>query len=103
MSNVQSGAFRLFRVAGISVYLHWLWFVLAYWQIFREHPGNLPQAALPWRVAEYLTFFLIVLLHEFGHALACRSVGGTADRIMLWPLGGVAFVNPPPRPGAMLW
>ena len=44
-----------------------------------------------------------MLLHEFGHALACRQVGGQADRIMLWPLGGVAFVQPPPRPGAHLW
>ena len=38
-----------------------------------------------------------------GHALACRQVGGTANRITLWPLGGVAYVNPPQRPGAMLW
>jgi len=22
---------------------------------------------------------------------------------MLWPLGGIAFVDPPPRPGAVLW
>jgi Zn-dependent protease/Zn ribbon nucleic-acid-binding protein len=44
-----------------------------------------------------------VLLHEFGHALACRSVGGRAERIMLWPLGGIAFVNTPPRAGALLW
>ena len=22
---------------------------------------------------------------------------------MLWPLGGVAYVNPPQRPGATLW
>ena len=54
-------------------------------------------------VLEYLALFGIVLLHEFGHALACRQVGGTADRIMLWPLGGVAYVNPPSRPGATLW
>src|SRR5207247_11342879 len=45
----------------------------------------------------------IVLLHEYGHALACRQVGGIANRIVLWPLGGVAYVDPPPRPGAMLW
>jgi len=56
-----------------------------------------------WNFLEYLALFGIVLLHEFGHALACRQVGGTADRIMLWPLGGVAFVDPPPRPGATLW
>ena len=59
--------------------------------------------SLVWNALEYLALFVIVLLHEFGHALACRQVGGTADRIMLWPLGGVAFVNPPQRPGATLW
>jgi Zn-dependent protease len=52
---------------------------------------------------EYLALFVIVLLHEFGHALACRQVGGRADSILLWPLGGVAYVSPPPRPGALLW
>ena len=56
-----------------------------------------------WSVFEYLALFLIVLLHEFGHALACRQVGGQSNQIVLWPLGGVAYVNPPPRPGANLW
>jgi Zn-dependent protease len=55
------------------------------------------------KVVEYLVLFLIVLLHEFGHALACRQVGGRANQIVLWPLGGVAYVDPPPRPGATLW
>jgi tetratricopeptide (TPR) repeat protein len=58
---------------------------------------------MTWNVVEYVAIFCIVLLHEFGHALACRQVGGSADQIILWPLGGVAFVNPPPRPGALLW
>ena len=52
---------------------------------------------------EYLALFGLVLLHEFGHALACRSVGGQANTILLWPLGGVALVSPPPRPGTTLW
>jgi Zn-dependent protease len=54
-------------------------------------------------VLEYLTLFGIVLMHEFGHALACRQVGGKAEQIVLWPLGGVAYVAPPQRPGATLW
>src|SRR5262249_44677024 len=33
----------------------------------------------------------------------CRQIGGLADRIVLWPLGGIAYVAPPPRPGALLW
>jgi Zn-dependent protease len=60
-------------------------------------------SSIAWSIAEYLALFLIVLTHEFGHAMACRQVGGTANRIVLWPLGGVAFVNPPQRPGATLW
>jgi len=60
-------------------------------------------SSLTWNVLEYLSLFLIVTLHEFGHALACRQVGGRANQIVLWPLGGVAYVDPPPRPGATLW
>jgi Zn-dependent protease len=52
---------------------------------------------------ETLGLFLIVIMHEFGHQLACRQVGGTTHDIVLWPLGGVAYVNPPQRPGAQLW
>src|SRR3712207_8436443 len=39
----------------------------------------------------------------FPYTTLFRSVGGTAEHIMLWPLGGVAFVRPPERPGAQLW
>jgi Zn-dependent protease len=60
-------------------------------------------SSIAWNVLEYLALFVIVLLHEFGHALACKQTGGTANRIMLWPLGGVAYVSPPPRAAANLW
>jgi len=91
---------RLFEAFGITVYLHWSWLVVAVFEIqMRSNRYHSPG----WNVAEYLTLFAIVLVHEFGHALACRSVGGKADRIILWPLGGVAYVSPPMRPGAMLW
>ena len=56
-----------------------------------------------WNLAEYVALFGIVLLHEFGHSLACRQVGGRSDQIVLWPLGGVAYVDAPARPGAQLW
>ncbi|MDR3406846.1 MAG: M50 family metallopeptidase [Chthoniobacter sp.] len=90
----------MFRVFGIDVYVHWAWIFVAIYQIqYRGHEYS----SIAWDVAEYLTLFLIVLIHEFGHALATRQVGGTADQILLWPLGGVAYVSPPPRPGAQLW
>jgi Zn-dependent protease len=96
----HQGAFRLFRLAGIDVFLHWTWFVVALIEV-RARAGQYSSPV--WNLAEYLALFLIVTLHEFGHSLACRQVGGTADQIVLWPLGGVAYVNPPQRPGATLW
>lgn len=39
--------------------------------------------------------FIVVLLHEFGHCIACRMTGGAADEILMWPLGGLAFCQPP--------
>jgi Zn-dependent protease len=97
---MNQGTFRLFRFSGIDVFLHWSWFVVALFEINgRTHVYS----SVLFNVLEYLGLFLIVLLHEFGHALACKQVGGTANRIVLWPLGGVAYVSPPPRPGANLW
>ncbi len=96
----NQGAIRLFRFAGIDVFLHWSWFVVALYEI----QGGWGRYRSPfWNAAEYLALFVLVLLHEFGHSLACRQVGGTANRIVLWPLGGVAYVDPPQRPGATLW
>jgi Zn-dependent protease len=96
----QQGSFRLFRIAGVEVFLHWSWFLIAAWEttaLGRRYVSPI------WGAVEYLALFLIVLLHEFGHALACRQTGGRADKIVLWPLGGLAFVEPPPRAAAMLW
>ena len=100
MASLRQGSFRLFRLAGVDLFLHWSWFLVAAFEISDRAKSY---SSLSWNVLEYLALFVIVLLHEYGHALACRQVGGTANQIVLWPLGGVAYVNPPPRPGAMLW
>jgi Zn-dependent protease len=99
MPTGTRGSIHLFRLAGVDLYLHWSWFLVAFYEIQRG--GR--YTSLVWSVLEYLSLFLIVLLHEFGHAMACRQVGGTANQILLWPFGGVAYVSPPQRPGATLW
>ena len=96
----QGGSIRLFRVAGIEVFLHWSWFLVA---IYEVQVWRSMFSSPIWAVLLYLGLFVLVTMHEFGHALACRQVGGRAERIVLWPLGGIAFVSPPPRAGAMLW
>ncbi len=96
----RKGSIRLFRLFGIDVYLHWFWFVVAAIIIWNRKSDF---ASYFWNILEFIGLFLIVLTHEFGHALACRQVGGQANLIVLWPLGGVAYVSPPQRPGAVLW
>lgn len=100
MMPTQQGSFRLFRFRGIDVHVHWSWFLVAVYSVSQRAPNY---ASPAWALAEYLMLFVVVTLHEFGHALACRQVGGSADQIVLWPLGGVAYVAPPQRPGATLW
>ncbi len=100
MLPTKEGAIRLFRLWGVNVFLHWSWFVVAFIEVqIRGKAYGSPV----WNILEYLALFGIVLMHEFGHAMACRQVGGQADQIVLWPLGGVAYVAPPQRPGATLW
>ena len=100
MENVRRGSIHICCISGVDLYLHWSWFLVAAYEI-QSRKGT--YSSIAWNVLEYLALFLIVLLHEFGHAMACRQVGGTANQIVLWPLGGVAYVNPPQRPGATLW
>jgi Zn-dependent protease len=110
MPLFRSGSLWLFRLFGIDVYVHWSWLLMALFQVqFRARNAREDSWLLPiyetgkWYALQYLALFGIVLLHELGHALACRKVGGQADTIVLWPLGGIAFVQPPQRPSALLW
>ena len=100
MAGTWSRSLYLFNFKGIGVLLHWSWFLVALIEI-DSRAGS--YSNLTWNILEYVALFAIVLLHEFGHALACRQVGGRANRIVLWPLGGIAYVQPPQRPGATLW
>jgi uncharacterized protein (TIGR03067 family) len=89
------------------VFLHWSWFFFAVLRLQSTRSNDpfefVHYESQVWYAVEYLALFGFVLLHEFGHVLACRSVGGIAKSIVLWPLGGIAFVDPPARPLARLW
>lgn len=96
------GSFHLFSAFGVDVFIHWSWFIVAIF-MYQMASQSAYFSSPIWYAIVYLALFVIVTVHEFGHALACKSVGGVAHKIVLWPLGGIAFVSPPQRPGAMLW
>jgi Zn-dependent protease len=91
--NFFSWAFPLFTVAGIRVRIHLLYVL---WIVIQLGMSLSPMG---WGIGFSATFlaclFAMVLLHEFGHCLACRRVGGEANDILMWPLGGLASCSPP--------
>src|SRR4051812_5136754 len=84
--NIWGWSLPLYRAWGIQVRLHLLFLFMIGWQLIAAliHGGG----ELQWTAMWIGTLFGLVLLHEYGHCIACRWVGGTADQILLWPLGG---------------
>src|SRR5947209_18825008 len=91
---------RLFRAGGVDVRFHWPWLWLPLVLPPAVRPGD--YSSWPWYVAEAVVLAGLLLLHEAGHALACRLVGGRPARIALWGGGGLTEMELPLRPGAWL-
>ncbi|MBX3351704.1 MAG: hypothetical protein KF684_02120 [Phycisphaeraceae bacterium] len=95
--NPLQWAFTLGRVAGIRVRIHVIFVIYAVAQLLFATIAK-DSIGLPFTAITISLLFVIVLLHEFGHCFACRWVGGEADDILMWPLGGLASVMPPDTP-----
>lgn len=90
------GSVPLFTIFGIRVRAHASLVVIAV-LIALLGLGE-GYSSLQYRVLFITVLFGVVLLHEFGHCFAARAVGGTADDILMTPLGGLAMASPPRRP-----
>ena len=92
------GSFRIGRWFGFPIRIDYSWFPVAALVIWtfstREFPRALPfypsSTYLAMGTAAALLFFLSVLLHELGHALAGRMRGVTVEHITLFIFGGIA-------------
>ena len=91
--NPMRWAVPLYSLWGITVKLH-LFFIL--WIVIQLIISLSGGSWGPIHIGTMLAcLFGLVLLHEYGHCLACRWVKGEADEIILWPLGGLAYCRPP--------
>jgi Zn-dependent protease len=91
-----TGSVPLFTAFGIRVRMHASMLVLLGFGLLG---GVLSQGlALAYTITGWSLLFGIILLHEFGHCFAARWVGGDANEILIWPLGGLAFADAPRRP-----
>jgi len=102
------GGFRLGRLAGIDVLVHWSWFLIFFLLTWTLAQGlflnRYPHwsAATAW-LAGGLTSLLLfgsVLLHEWAHAMMARRHGIGVRSITLFIFGGVSsLTEEPKRPG----
>ena len=97
--NPMSWAPSLGTVFGIRVQVHILFLIFIAIELLRGATGG----GFWWALRYEIMLFGLVFLHELGHCFGARSVGGSATNILMWPLGGLAYVGTPHRPGANLW
>ncbi len=85
---------------GVPVRFHFTFVLLAIFLVFIG-VGEKQSGAL---TALYvLALFLSVLLHEMGHALVGRRYGIRTLEIVMFPIGGVARLERPPKAREELW
>lgn len=96
MNNPLSWAIPLFRAFGVQVRVHVLYFLVTLGlflrEVFREGAYVSPLDVFLFMVP---MLFIVILIHEFGHVFGGRHVGGECEEVLIWPLGGLAFVDTP--------
>jgi len=93
MFDILSWKFPIGRLFGVTIRVHILFLIVAIPLILRfcikdVYPGTWIDALTLAAIA-----FVSILLHEFGHVFGARIVGGEADEVVMWPLGGVAEIS----------
>ncbi len=99
------GSYRLLRLFGIDVLVHWSWlaiFALLTWWLahgfFKDEYGDW-SVGQRWgaAVAAALAFFGSILLHELAHSLVAKREGLPVKSITLFIFGGVSALGADPQ------
>jgi len=89
---------------GISVRLHYSWFIIFVLVTWALATGYFPYSYPEWSTATYwgiglatsLLFFLSVLIHELSHSLVAQSAGIPVKSITLFIFGGLSQISREP-------
>jgi len=68
-------------LAGIRVEIHILFIIYVVIELVRSATDG----DFWWRFRYLVMLFGLVFLHEMGHRLGARRLGGEANRILMWP------------------
>jgi Zn-dependent protease/predicted transcriptional regulator len=99
----MSWSWKIGRIAGINVYMHWTFLLLIAFIGFLYLSRGAAWTGAALGIAFILALFGCVVLHELGHALMARRFGVPTRDITLLPIGGVARLQRmPEHPGQEL-
>ncbi|SEA98442.1 Zn-dependent protease (includes SpoIVFB) [Flavobacterium gillisiae] len=93
----MKGTFKLAKVAGIGVFIHWTFSLLIAFIIFTNYRTGYNAIQILWSLVFVLSIFVTVVMHEFGHAMAARNYGIQTKDITLLPIGGLARLDRMPE------
>jgi Zn-dependent protease len=93
----MSWSWRIGRIAGIDVYVHFTFLLLLGWVVLEYYLPHRDLAEAVGGLVFILALFGIVVLHELGHALAAGRYGIRTRDITLLPIGGVARLERMPE------
>ncbi|MBC7775138.1 MAG: site-2 protease family protein [Phycisphaerae bacterium] len=91
------GSFKIFTWLGIPVFLHWTFGLIFLYILWHAQSEGLGAVQTVWLTGLFMSLFLCVLLHEYGHAIAARRYGVKTRDIVLMPIGGVARLERMPE------
>ncbi len=91
---------KLGRIAGITIGLHYSWFIIAALIVF-SLASQFHQVIPPWSetavwaaaIITGILFFVALLLHELAHSMLAKSRGLRVRAITLFALGGVSQIE----------
>jgi Zn-dependent protease len=95
----MSWSWRLGRIRGIPINVHWTFLILIAWVVFDCWSRSRDVLITLVGVGFVVFVFACIVLHELGHALTARRFGVKTTDITLLPIGGVARLERiPERP-----
>jgi Zn-dependent protease len=100
MRDPMSWSIQVFRAFGIPVKVHLFFIIITLGLSLRQLSVSPHLWWVDVILLNVIVLFGIILLHEFGHCFGARYVDGDAKEVLIWPLGGLAFVDVPHNPRA---
>lgn len=89
----MSGSFKIGKVAGIGIFIHWTFAILIAYIVYSHYQKGENFQQIVWAIIFILSIFIAVVLHEFGHALMAKKFQIKTMNITILPIGGIARVE----------